>query len=101
VECLLNLEARCQKCGGQKRQGEVFIRVKTSGVGQSFSPMGFPSTPGMGIPGGQTTTEERPLWREQTGEKKGWLLKRDETKTMKISGFRCTVCGYLELYAHE
>ena len=38
---------------------------------------------------------------EKTGERKGTFFKRDETKKIAVSGFRCTLCGYVELYAKE
>ena len=41
---------------------------------------------------------EGPYWREKTGQKKGLLVKRDETRTLKIAGLRCVNCGFIELY---
>ena len=92
-------ERGCPKCGGQMREGEVYINVTT---GSSRIPTAFEPSVGhiMGVPSMQTT-EAHPLWRERTGQIKGWLLKREETKTLKISGLRCTECGYLELFVHE
>jgi hypothetical protein len=40
-------------------------------------------------------------WEEKTGEKKGFIFKREELKELKVQGYRCTACNYLELYAEE
>jgi hypothetical protein len=45
--------------------------------------------------------EERIRWREKTGEKKGFLIKSDEIRTMAITGKRCIDCGYIELYTRK
>ena len=81
-------------------EGEALVRVTTS-VGQASSGFGMMPMPRMGIPGGETTAEERVLWQEKTGRKTGWLKKSDEKRTIKISGLRCTECRYIELYAKE
>jgi len=46
-------------------------------------------------------TGGRLYWEERTGEKKGFIFKRDETRRMSVAGLRCTVCGFIELYAPE
>jgi hypothetical protein len=46
-------------------------------------------------------TGGRVLWEERTGEKKGLIFKRDETRRMTVAGLRCTLCGYVELYVQE
>ena len=43
--------------------------------------------------------QEKLEWEEKTGEKRGTLFKRDETKKLGVSGYRCTLCGFIELYA--
>jgi len=91
---------QCPRCGGKMREGEAFTRVTVSG-GQASSGFGMMGIPGMGVSGGETTTEEKIQWREKTGRKTGWLIKSDEEKIMKISGRRCVECGYIELYARE
>jgi len=85
------------------REGEAFVRVITFGA-QVMSPLtslGTMGMPGMGVPTGETKSEENILWREKTGRKTGWLTKSDEEKTMKIKGRRCIKCGYIEFYAQE
>ena len=39
-----------------------------------------------------------PRWEERTGEKKGFIFKRDEIKKMKLVGYRCSLCNYIEFY---
>ena len=91
---------RCPKCGSEMREGELFIMVTSSGGDQRMSsPLGFPTGSTFSMP--IMVTGEGPFWRERTGEKKGWVVKREETQTLKISGSRCTACGYIELYAHK
>jgi len=81
------------------REGELFITV-TSGDGQFMSsPLERTPTGSFGMP--VMVTGEGPFWRERTGEKKGWVVKREMTQTLKISGLRCTGCGYIELYARK
>jgi predicted nucleic-acid-binding Zn-ribbon protein len=92
--------AECPRCGGEMREGEALMRFTTS-VGQVSSSFDLLSMPGMGVPTGEQTIEEKIFWREKTGKKTGWLVKSDERKNLKISGLRCTECGYIELYAKE
>ncbi len=82
------------------RYGEAFVQITTTDMHQA-SGLGMFGVPGMGMPSGGTMSEEKIQWRERTGEKRGWLLKRDEEKTLRISGLRCIECGYIELYARE
>jgi len=95
--------AECPRCGGEVREGEVLVRVLTLGaqVMSPLSSLGTLGMPGMGIPSGETKSEEKIIWREKTGRKTGWLAKSDEEKNMKITGRRCIKCGYIELYAQE
>lgn len=90
----------CPRCGGEMREGEAFVRVTTY-EGRASSGFGIMGIPGMGIPSAETVREEKVRWRERTGEKKGWLIKREEEKVMRVSGLRCLKCGYIELYARE
>ncbi|MCJ7631305.1 hypothetical protein MUP77_02720 [Candidatus Bathyarchaeota archaeon] len=86
----------CPKCGGQMREGVVFL----SGLGFPAAGVGLPSAralPGMGV---QMTTDDTTKWREKTGQKTG-LFRGNEEKTMEILGHRCIICGYIELYARE
>jgi predicted nucleic-acid-binding Zn-ribbon protein len=57
--------------------------------------------PSMNIGDVGVTQEERIKWREKTGEKKGFLIKSDEVRTMTVKGRRCLQCGYIELYAQK
>lgn len=82
------------------REGQAFVQVKsaaqtTSGLG------GMIGMPGMGLPSVETSSEEGMQWREKTGRTSGRLIKREEEKTMKIYGRRCSQCGYIEFYAQE
>lgn len=90
----------CPKCGGDMREGQAFVQVKsapqtTSGLGGM---MGIPS---MGLPSVEMSSDESMQWREKTGRTSGRLIKRDEEKTMKIYGRRCSQCGYIEFYVQE
>jgi len=52
--------------------------------------------------GGIVPSEETGLmWREKTGERKGFLFKSDEVRTLTIRGRRCSGCGLIELYAGD
>ena len=96
----MSLDQECPKCSSAMREGGLFIQITNSVGGQNFpSPMGFPTSSMSGMP--SMVTGEGPFWREKTGEKKGWILKREETQTLSISGRRCLNCGYIELYAHQ
>lgn len=91
---------KCPKCGGEMREGEIYVDVTTLSGGLGASPiMGPYST--MGIPAGTEVSVEGPLWREYTGKEKGWLIKEKERKTLSIRGKRCLECGYVELYVKE
>jgi hypothetical protein len=59
-------------------------------------------TPGFmhqGLPSGIETFTTAPQWEEKTGERKGFIFKRDEIKQMKTVGYRCSLCNFIELYA--
>ena len=66
-----------------------------------------PFTPGSymggmgGIPSMPDEVQEKLVWEEKTGERKGTIFKRDETKQLSVTGYRCTLCGFMELYARE
>ena len=79
-------------------QGEAYVNVTSSSPSPMMSGMLSPM-PGMNLGGVGTTQEERVKWREKTGEKKGFILKTDEVRTMTVTGRRCPQCGYIELYA--
>ncbi len=88
----------CPKCGGRMRSGEATV-TDTAPLGQG-SMGGVFSVPGVNFPAGSGTVREAEMmWKEKTGKKTGWLVKRDEEKIWKIKGLRCLECGYLEFYA--
>lgn len=91
----------CPKCGGEMVDGKVNYEVTQTSGQQSMSMMPFS---GIGMPqvGGMTETYvESAFWEEKTGEKKGIIFKREETKRIKLVGHRCKLCGFVELYAVE
>lgn len=81
-------------------QGEAYVDVTASPADPMMSGMLSPM-PGMSLRGAGMTQEERIKWREKTGEKKGFLIKSDEIRTMAVTGRRCLQCGYIELYARK
>jgi len=92
-------ERACPRCGGKMVRGKLYTPV-----GQSQSPPMSPFLQGgymTGIPTMGAEAERRLRWEEGTGERKGFLFKREEKRRMGVSGFRCTLCGYIELYAGE
>lgn len=103
---MMSQEKRCSKCGGEMREGELFISITSD---PSSNPLtyhgGFPSVyeqnPVITVGASSAAIGEGPFWRENTGKKTGLLVKRDETQTLKISGLRCINCGYIELYANK
>ncbi len=90
----------CPKCGGKMRSGEAMV-TDISPIGQG-SVSGFMSIPSTNLPAGSSAVREADLmWKEKTGRKTGWLVKRDETQVYTIKGMRCLDCGYLEFYAEK
>jgi len=81
-------------------QGEAYVEVTASSSSPMMSGMMNPMS-SMNIGGVDMTREERVKWREKTGEKKGFILKSDEVRTLTVKGRRCLECGYIELYAQE
>ena len=87
----------CPKCGGDMVEGKVSIPLEKMNV-----PAMGPMTPGFmnqGLPPGIETFTTAPNWEEKTGERTGFIFKRDEVKRMKIIGYRCKLCNFIELYA--
>jgi predicted nucleic-acid-binding Zn-ribbon protein len=89
---------KCLRCGAETVEGEAFISVESQSTPMAG---GMMSMPGMSMGNVGMTTEERLRWREKTGEKKGFIFKSDEVRTMVVRGRRCPECGYIELYAGE
>ena len=87
----------CEKCGGMMVEGRlVFPSERMSS--QTINPM----TPSFGMTGFPNVVEDivsEPRWEEKTGEKVGFIFKRDEVKQMKLESYRCSLCNFIELYA--
>jgi predicted nucleic-acid-binding Zn-ribbon protein len=81
-------------------QGEAYVEVTTSSSSSRMSGMMNPMS-SMNLGSVDMTREERVKWREKTGEKKGFILKSDEVRTLTVKGMRCLECGYIEFYAQE
>ena len=88
----------CSKCGGEMIQGEAYVDVNISSASHTMSGMMSPMT-GMNLGNIGMTREERIRWREKTGQKKGFLIKSDEIRTLSVKGRRCLECGYIEFFA--
>lgn len=86
----------CPKCGGNMVEGRIIVPVERS-KSQSMSPM----SPGfmMDIPTVIEDVTSIPYWEEKTGEKTGLIFKRDEIIQLKMGGYRCRLCYYIEIYA--
>jgi predicted nucleic-acid-binding Zn-ribbon protein len=80
--------------------GEAYVSVDVPSANPMMGGM-MPPMPGMSLGGVEMTQEERVKWREKTGEKKGFLIKSDEVRTLAVVGRRCLECGYIELYARK
>ena len=80
-------------------QGEIRFDSDTVMPNQMNAYMtGIPNSP---LPNVYQSSTGRPYWEEKTGRKTGFILKSDEKKTLKIKAMRCTLCGYVEMYAAE
>ncbi|MFC1803507.1 hypothetical protein ACFL0D_06015 [Thermoproteota archaeon] len=87
------------------REGEAFIEIDVLTRSRSLPTLGsgFDMNPLSGIssPISEQISSSKLLWREKTGVKKGWLLKKDEQKTLNVFGRRCPSCGFIELFAQK
>ncbi len=92
-------ESVCQKCGGRMVLGEVKYWIKTSSQGQ-MSPF-VQHMPIQDLTSMAETETRTFFWEEKTGERKGWLFKRDEVREMGLKGYRCVACNFIEFYAAE
>ena len=92
-----NVQKVCPKCGGGMVEGKIRVpleRMSSQAINQL--------TPGFSMGGLPQVVEDfytEPRWEEKTGEKTGLIFKRDEVKQMKLDGYRCTLCNYIEIYA--
>ncbi|MFH2112091.1 MAG: hypothetical protein ABIJ47_12630 [Candidatus Bathyarchaeota archaeon] len=90
---------KCPKCGGEMVEGEAYVNVPVMPGGSMMG--GMMPIPAVSM-GGIAPSEDTGLrWREKTGEKKGFLFKSEEVRTMTVKGRRCTGCGLIELYAGD
>jgi predicted nucleic-acid-binding Zn-ribbon protein len=90
---------KCPKCGGAMIDGAIRFDSDTVMPSQMNAYMtGIPSSP---LPNVYQSSTSRPYWEEKTGRKTGFILKSDEKKMFKIKGLRCSLCGYIEIYANE
>lgn len=80
------------------RVGEIFINVKT--VSTEFSHLSslMDREVARALPERTEISSRNLLWREYTGQEKGWLIKQKEQITLPIKGKRCLKCGYVEIY---
>ena len=88
----------CPKCGGNMVEGKLKYWFKRT--------IKQPITPGMvernvlnDLVDLGSTTAHNVHWEEKTGEKKGFIFKREEISELQVTGYRCTACNYLELFA--
>jgi hypothetical protein len=78
-------------------EGEIHFDTDAIMPNQMNSYMaGIPSSP---IPSVYQSSTSKPYWEEKTGRRTGFILKSEEKRTLKIKGSRCSLCGYVELYA--
>jgi predicted nucleic-acid-binding Zn-ribbon protein len=87
----------CPKCGGAMVEGKLMIPMERMSA-RTMNEM----TPGFGMTGLPPVVEgitSEPIWEEKTGEKTGLIFKRDEVIQMKVYGYRCSLCNYIEIYA--
>ncbi|MBC8498076.1 hypothetical protein ISS40_04050 [Candidatus Bathyarchaeota archaeon] len=92
-------ESVCPKCGGRMVLGEVKYWLKSVSQGQ-MSPF-VQQMPIQDLTSMAETETRAFFWEEKTGEKKGWLFKRDEVREMGLKGYRCVACSFIEFYAVE
>lgn len=93
------MEEKCPKCGGVMILGEIRFDSDTVMPSQMNAYMtGIPNSP---LPNVYQNSTSRPYWEEKTGRKTGFILKSDEKKILKIKASRCSLCGYVEMYAVE
>jgi predicted nucleic-acid-binding Zn-ribbon protein len=87
----------CSKCGSEIVEGRIGVPIE-----KINTPEINRMTPGFmqqSLPPTIETFTSEPIWEERTGEKKGFIIKRPEIKKMKLIGYRCKKCNYLEFYA--
>jgi hypothetical protein len=85
----------CQLCAGEMKEG---VAVTGSNLPVTRSMGGMFTMPGMDTSEGEPRRFNRLKWKEQTGEEKGWIIKRKEEKTYDVKGYRCLDCGNIILF---
>lgn len=95
----MSSEPVCPKCGGNMVRGSIRYVMESTG-GQSMGPFssGFPMN---NVPMAVNEVPRNAFWEEKTGKKTGLIFKTEETKQKRLTGFRCTLCNYIELYTSE
>jgi len=93
------MDAKCPKCGGNMTKGEIKFDTDTVMPNQMNAYMGgMMNSP---VPNVYQSSSSHPYWEEKTGRKTGFILKSDEKITLRMHAQRCSLCGYIELYANE
>ena len=93
------MDEKCPKCGGMMNSGEIRFDSETVMPNQMNAYMtGIPTSP---LPNVYQSSSSHPYWEEKTGKKTGFLIKSDEKLNLRIRGMRCTLCGYIEMWATE
>ena len=92
-------ESVCPKCGGRMVLGEVKYWVRSGGGGQGPMNPFAEQMPMVDLSSVGETETRTFVWEEKTGERTGWLFKRDEVREMGLKGYRCVACSFIEFYA--
>jgi predicted nucleic-acid-binding Zn-ribbon protein len=93
------MDEKCPKCGGEMKAGEIRFDSDTVMPSQMNSYMtGIPNSP---LPNVYQSSTSRPYWEERTGRRTGFIIKSEEKLRLKVTGLRCALCGYIELYATQ
>jgi predicted nucleic-acid-binding Zn-ribbon protein len=89
---------KCPKCGGVLTEGEI----RFASDSEMPSPMNYMAgIPRGGAPSVYPTSTSCPYWEEKTGRRTGFIIKSEEKKALKINAYRCTLCGYIEMYTSD
>ena len=95
---MIPVDKKCPKCGGEMVEGVIKFDTNVVNPSARNYMTGIPMSPQPSI---YESSTSRPYWEEKTGRRTGFILKSDETKTLRIKGLRCTLCGYIEMYSVE
>jgi predicted nucleic-acid-binding Zn-ribbon protein len=96
---MMPMDEKCPKCGGAMNHGEIKFDTDAVMPNQMNAYMGgMMNSP---VPNVYSSSSSHPYWEEKTGRKTGFILKSDEKKTYRIKALRCTLCGYVEMYAND